>query len=618
MVDSKRGQVAIFVIIAIVIIAGVVVFFAVRGGFGIESIDPEFQPIYTAYSSCIEESAVRGLDILGTQGGRIDTGDYVPGSEHAPFSSHLNFMGAPIGYWYYISGNNLVSEKVPTRNEMEEEVANFIADEIANCNLGEFYEQGFYVELDNDPKVDVNILDEEVRVDVGASIVSSRGEGSARKTNHEVVVGSKVGSFYETALEIYNKQIEEAFLENYAVDVLRNYAPVDGVEISCGPEIWKTNEVVSELHKGLESNIGAIKLRGNYYELDDESDNYFVVDHNVDENVNFLYSSNWPSKTEVSPADQELMIAEPVGNRQGVGAMGFCYVPYHFVYDVSFPVLIQVSDGLELFQFPVAVIIDNNVPREAILMSVEEDEEFNICQFNEGNVEVRTYNVNLDPVEADISYKCFDNTCDLGSAEFNGGKAVYSGGIPQCVNGYLIAQAEGYTNKKVLFSSNSESFAEIILDREYDVLVEVKINGQIQDSAIINFRGEDNFATAVLPESNSVKLSEGSYEISAQVYGDSAIRIPASTRRQCQDVPSGGISGFFGGTKEECFDIEIPATNVDYALLGGGSLETYILESELSGGKIVISVEGFNTPRSVEDLQYNYAALESSVLGVRF
>ena len=68
----KKGQMTIFVIMAIVIVAGIVVFFAVKGNLGFDGISAEFAPVYVLYNGCIEQETENALDLLGTQGGRID------------------------------------------------------------------------------------------------------------------------------------------------------------------------------------------------------------------------------------------------------------------------------------------------------------------------------------------------------------------------------------------------------------------------------------------------------------------------------------------------------------------------------------------------------------------
>ena len=619
--SEKRGQVTIFVIIAIVIVAGIAVFFLIRGDFGAGSIPAELQPVYDYYQTCIEKEAKSAIDLVGAQGGRIDTGVYIPGSEFAPFSNQLNFLGFPVPYWYYISGNGLIKEQVPGKTDIENEIARYVAENLPNCDFERFYAQGFEIEI-GDPSVNVKIEDMKVLANVNSELVVSKDENSARQTSQEASVNSKLGKFYGIAREIYDKQKKEAFLEGYSADVLRLYAPVDGVEISCSPKIWKTGEIEDELKSGLEGNIASLKLKGGNYELNSKEDEYFVVDYNAGENVNFIYSRNWPTKIEVigNGVDEALMVAEAVGNQEGMGVMGFCYVPYHFVYDLSFPVLIQIYNDNEIFQFPVAVVIDKNVPRKAIFSDsidyLGNQAEEDLCEFKTQDISVNLYDINLNNVDANVSYECFDQSCSLG--ETQNGRIVSK--APSCVNGYLHARAGGYSEKKQLFSSNEESSADIILDREYEVKLNIEVDrNKVNENAIVVFtRSDGKSVTAVLPGSDKIKLSEGQYDVRVYVYGNSSIVIPATTTTKCQDIPKSGLFGLFGGTKEECFDIVVPETKIDHGLIGGGDTQNYLLESDLVKGEMVVNVQGFPVPNTLEQLQYNFEAFDKNYVEVNF
>jgi len=617
---NRKAQISAFVIIAIVIIAGIVLFFVFRDADNrFSGVSAELAPVYGYFLGCVELETKLAIQLAGTQGGRIDPGDYVPGSEYAPFSSHLNFLGFPVKYWYYVSANGVITEQVPAKNEMEDELGKFIEEGLSNCNFEEFYRRGFDVEL-GEPSVRVDVLDSKVDVEVDVEMTVSKEEDSARKTSHVTSVDSKLGKFYSLAREIYNKQVEEAFLEEYGVDVLNLYAPVDGVEIQCAPEIWTTENVMSDLRGGLEANIGALKLDGDYYELNNEDGKYFVVDKQVDEAVNFIYSKDWPTKIEVvgEGVEGDIMVAESVGTQSGLGVMGFCYVPYHFVYDVSFPVLVQVFDTEELFQFPVAVIIDNNLPRQGIVSGVAfgEEEDFDLCGKATQDIEVEIFDVNLNRVDANVSYECFDQRCRLG--ESKGGSLEVE--VPACVNGYLNLDAEGYADERVLFSSNRERFADVVMERVHDVEVTLEVAREgLDGTAIVSFAREDGESrTIAMPQQEALELSEGSYEVKIYVYGDSSIVIPSSTKSECVDVPKSGLLGFFGSTKEECFDITLPETTIDNALIGGGSVSTYLLESELEKGAVTLSVESLPKPTSIEELANNFELFETRGVGIEF
>ncbi|MBS3081683.1 hypothetical protein J4416_01935 [Candidatus Pacearchaeota archaeon] len=610
---DRRGQVTAFVIVALVIVGIIVLFFAFRGTLFGSNIPASLAPIYARYDGCISEEISNGMSLLQSQGGRIDIGELSHASDFNPFSSHLNFLGFKIPYWYGFSANNLVINNVPSANDMENELSDFVADRLNDCDFSDFYARGFVIEK-NTPKVSVTIEDNDVFVVVDSVLAASIDKDSARKTTHSVNVNSRLGALYKDALSIYNSERSSLFLENYALDVLQSYAPVDGVEIQCSPKIWKTNEVVSQIREGLVANMGAIKFDTS------TGDKYFERDIGINAPANVLYLGEaFPSKIEITPASQALMIAEPVGTQEGLGIMGFCYVPYHFIYDLRFPVLVQIGDGLENFQFPMVVDIDNNVISDASTTAfISDEQDVDVCSFAEGDVEVNTYDTSLNPISANVSYKCFDSLCDLGATNLNGLNAK----IPICVNGELIASASGYADSKVLFSSNSNSFAEIILDKEYPVTVEITLAGKTvkNSTAVIHFVGSDGYsANVVIPETNKINLKEGLYSIDAFVYGTSNVIIPATSKMECYKISKGGIAGFFGSTKEECVRVDIPATKIDYALRGGGKVKDYyILDSELASGKIVIDVSELPVPNSLEQLQYNFEAFNSLGVGVSF
>ncbi len=143
------------------------------------------------------------------------------------------------------------------------------------------------------------------------------------------------------------------------------------------------------------------------------------------------------------------MRAEPIGLQEGLGILGFCYVQYHFVYDLYYPVLVQIYDGRELFQFPLVVVIDKNKPREgeegAIGLANPVPE---LCQNMNQEIRIETYNNNLEPVESVIRFKCLDTSCYIGSTVNDRNGAVLETKIPSCINGFIYASSEGYTESK--------------------------------------------------------------------------------------------------------------------------------------------------------------------------
>ena len=619
-VCNKKAQVSIYIIAAIVLVLLIVFVYTLNRNVGDEQIPQDLVPVFDYYLECINAEVRTAVDLAEIGGGRIAIGDYVPGSEYAPFSSHLNFLGSPVEYWYSVEGNGVIKKNVPTKSEIEEEIADYAAEGLKHCDFEYFYSQGYDIEL-GDALVEVDILERKVEVDVISPLVVGRNSDSATKEDHRVELDSKLGKFYNLATEIYNEEMAEAFLESYAVDVLYNYAPVDGADIQCGPKIWLTNEVVDSLKTGLQENFQTIKLKGNYYDLVGDDREYFVYEKEVDEAANILYFKDWPSRIEINGdgVDDSLMIAEPVGTEAGMGVMGFCYVPYHFIYDMKFPVMIQLYDSDELFQFPFVVVIDKNMPRNALPGAVAyvDEEDFELCEFMNEDISINLYDNNLNAVDGNVSLECFDKKCRLG--ETVGG--VLRTPAPACVNGYLHVRASGFAEKKQLISTNRENFADIILDRERTLDVELEVGGvEVDDEiAIVSFARDDGKVTTIaLPEQKEIKLSEGSYEVKVYVYGNSSINLPESTKTECVDMPRGGLLGLLGSTKEECFDITIPAEKIESALVGGGVSDTYLLDSELKKGKLKISVDKLPVPKSLEALSQNFETFETKKVWMEF
>jgi hypothetical protein len=333
-----------------------------------------------------------------------------------------------------------------------------------------------------------------------------------------------------------------------------------------------------------------------------------------------MYSKDWPTKIEINGkgVNSQILTAEPVGNEGGFGTFGFCYSPYHFVYDISYPVLIQVYSNKELFQFPVIVVIDKNMPRNALPSYYQGEDitaDIELCEFNTQDVNVNLIDSQLRPItdNIQINYQCFTQECPLG--ETTNGK--FSGKAPACVNGYLIAKGDNYATKKQLFSSNEETNADLLLDRLYNISVNLEVGGHLSNEiALISFEG-NNGATAFLPENKKIRLSEGMYNVTVYVYENSSITIPSSTKTQCTQVPETGLSALFGATKEQCYEVTTPATTIDYGLNAGGkATDQYILPEMLEDGQLLVRVNEFPRPTTLEQLQYNYEAFDSAGVGI--
>jgi len=610
-----RGQVTIFIIIAVFVVAGGLLIFYLRQGSLQSGISPDFEPAYKNFLNCIEENTNSGIDILESQGGYIEIPEFSPGSSYMPFSSQLDFLGNPIPYWYYVSGNNIPNEQVPLKSDMESQLGQFIDGKIRGCKFDNYYSQGFQISI-GEPDSDVTINEDSVEVTVNSDLSISRGNESVFADRHEISINSEIGALYDSAKKIYDYEQASLFLEDYGLDTLRLYAPVDGVELRCSPLTWDANEIFNDLSGAIEANTLALDTKSGIFSATGK-DKYFLADISVPHDVRFLNSRNWSSSFEVNPSDESFLISSPVGTQPDLGALGFCYVPYHFVYNVKYPVLVQVLGNAETFQFPLAVVIQGNNPRESLDADVVNVEIPQLCSQKNARIEVDVFDSKSNAIDADVSYECFGTKCEIGKT--SSGKINEF--FPQCANGFVVAKSEGFATSRTLFSTVGGERISVFLDKIYKIDVELKLderdyNGQ----AIISFNSENGDSkTIVYPDQRTVELSQGQYEIQVNMHLNSTLSIGATSTEKCVEVPQEGLGGFFGFSKEKCFKIEFPPQVVSSALSGGGRQNYYALESELSkSNTLEINAGSLPKPNSIKQLQENYILLDEKGLKVTF
>ena len=612
----KKGQISFFVIIAILLVAGISFIFIFKPFSGVPS---KLQPVEDYFTDCVSNLAEEGAMIAGEQGGHIDLPEFELGSEYMPSGSQINYFGSVIPYWFYVSGNNIKKEQVPSIEQIEKQMSDYIAENINECSFEDFSDYSVMAGEEIDVRVEISDSSIDVKVDYPLTISYKDGT-SKRVTEHSARASSNLGYMYKKAKTIFEEEQERMFLEEYALDTLFLNAPTTGTELTCSPLTWQSSEIKTKVKDALMDNIRTIKLKGNYYSTNSGEENYFVYDtgEEIREQVNFFYSPLFPTRFEIEPEDEGLMMAMPVGIQEGLEMLGFCYVAYHFVYSLSFPVIVQMIDEQgNLFQFSTIVMIDKNKPKEADIDEAFEEYDAVLCK-DERKIETLTltthdpYNV---PVKSKISFKCLNSQCNIGNTELKSGQALFEGKVPQCLNGFLIASAEGYADTKLQISTNTPAIADMTLyklyelDLDFEDLKDIKENEMV----IISFASDDYTTTAVYPEQKNVKLKDGIYEIKAKLFRQGEIKLDKEITEKCIKVPETGLKGLLGLEREECYDIEIPEQTLTEILAGGGKTTIELNDYELSKAKkISVDVPEFETPKNIGDMQSIYVLSESS------
>lgn len=625
---EKRGQVTVFVIIGIVVVAAVgIALYLSRGpsdGVSEEvSLPLEVRDIYSYISSCVERTANEALQVIGMQGGYIEVEDELPSNIINKFTSSLEILnsGSNVAYWYYEKSNGIRVSNVPTLANIQRQIESYIDENLKKCSdLTRFENHGYIFNAANVVS-EVEIGDEKTIVNINYPVKVYFKGSEFDIQNFRTTINSNFGRLYKVARAVYDSEERNMFLENKTLDFMVVYdeVPYSGVDFSCSPRTWVKSNVETDMKKILSKNIPYIKVPGGNYEIPNE---YFAVEDlsvDKDTDVNFNYNENWPFYMNVVGHEGDAILrGEPYTTESDLSKFLlpiFCLNQYNFVYDIKYPVLISLTKGDDLFQFAYQVIIENNQPRNMVFApeEIEFVEDSPICDAKQDKVSIYTLEKdssnNFVPLgNADVSLQCVNAICKIGISNERG---VLDVEMPSCINGILKAKKEGYNDGEELVSFTGDGSLSVVLDKIFERDIEVFVVDQnprglsISEQAYITFENLDNgYTTSVVyPGVEKVSLLAGNYHITSYLLLSSqrGIEIEDKKIKVCTDVPKEGALGIFGFTEKKCTEQKIDGTTLQEVMVGGNDFEFEISTRDLAdSSKMLFYVDYAGIP-----LNYN-------------
>ena len=491
---SKKGQVTVFMIIGILLILSLILIISFRKEiftFNPEEIlTTEKGKIQNYIASCIQSSGEEAVKLIGLQGGYIK----VPEDIASDGSLHLRTSDTHVvPYWAYGDTVNFLSLE-----EIKKDIDKHIEANIRSCLFGlEPFQETYDLREKTDITADTKISDKKIIFDVhwNIEVKNKAGEVVTELMDHAAESDIKLKKVYETSKRIIEKEMSSLKFEDITQDLLaleHPLVPLAGLEIACKEKKWRIEEVKSTLKEMLRVNIGQIKVKGteiiefpeelSYYQ------NHYLWDLGNDFSSSeisafFNFDPNYPFSFDVRPRSGSYLRSGQLGGNNNL-ISNFCVQNWKFVYEISYPVLVDIRDETTgySFNFAFTVHLKNNVPdRGGIVLSQRplffdsfHDEEF--CQDADIPVTVLTYEtVDNDqgvyfkePLSGvDLTYTCIRYSCPVGETEFGfagiGNAAAYRTNFPYCVGGILNGQKDGY----------KESWKRLVTSQEMDAELEL-------------------------------------------------------------------------------------------------------------------------------------------------
>lgn len=206
---KKRGQVALFIILGIIIVVvigfiyfnrGLIIKTATSTESNEKFVSARLEPIKTHVQNCVQKSALKGLVILGKQGGHFK-----------PYK-HEELSGFNVSYSCYKANQEIVNQ-LPLISDMNNEFNSYMKnaktlEEINDCidDFKKFKEEGLNVNEKDKLTVTGNILENNVRVDIKYSLEVKKGDYTATLNSMFTEVPVGLGKAYRIAVDISNKE----------------------------------------------------------------------------------------------------------------------------------------------------------------------------------------------------------------------------------------------------------------------------------------------------------------------------------------------------------------------------------------------------------------------------
>ncbi len=499
---NNRGQITIFIIIGIIILASVGLYLAIRSEtikeelspeieLTIEEVPIEFRPVSHFIEGCIQQIAEEGLTKLGERGGFIDLVDneiittdvptlsdavqFSPGSEYSvPYWWHLDSPNECSGNCQFTSipENKLFLKKRNNRVSIESQMEDYIKENLYVCidNFRILESQGFEIEEKGDISPTVTIAANDIIFFLNYPVQAKKA-GIEDLENFFIRVPLNMNRIYQVAKDLTEMEGVHHFLERDVLNLIVGFSGVDkdrlppmaDTKVRIGNAVtWKKTEVGKNIENMLASNIQLLQVYGtnNYIPYSFPGNSLLESLYNrgmlvpgsedwSDLEVRFNYLPWWEIYFDMN-CDGDTCKPESLVSDL-VALMGI--QQYNFIYDLSFPVEVEITDPTIVtnesykFRFFLEANIRQNEPMATDFNPIEGifEETTMLCEENKrtsGDITINAKDfVNNHAVDGvQVIYSSLQENCMIGTVE-NG---TFKGKFPVMLGGTVGFLKENY------------------------------------------------------------------------------------------------------------------------------------------------------------------------------
>ncbi|MBI4439595.1 hypothetical protein HY638_01325 [Candidatus Woesearchaeota archaeon] len=670
----NKGQVTLYIIMGLVLLIAVALVYYVRtlpekeiaGEVKrADELPTQFLPVSDFVDACLARISTEAITKLGNRGGYIQPETYGitsvtadPTSGSAVQFSPRSSMNVP--YWYFMkSGNGCrgscefivqrpsLHASGKTDSSIETQISNYVSQNIERCtsNFEQFRAQAMDVEKTGDISAKTTVTENDIAIVLNYPLKITQDNSIGEVNEFSTRMALNLKRIYELGSLLTELEGQYRFLERDVLNLIVLFSEIDSKKLPPMAETefkfgsgtsWTKSDVKDRIEGMLMSYIPMLKVTGtsNYEPFTAIGDELQEALYNVhstvplnktfsDLEVRMTYLDFWPIYFDLN-CDGEHCTSESVSSNL-LALMGI--QRYNFVYDVSFPVMVEIYDknALRGQGYYFRYFLEGNIRNNEVLKSdfvplemVDPNPSSLLCRESSRNsgdvvVTVRENDKPLDGVEA--MYSCAGETCYVGKTS----KGALVAKFPICFGGILTLNKEGYLGRSEILSTEIGKSATVEAGMVKLSPVNVEIgkkkmsytNGKWvfnsassslkdEEYGMITFRrkgtvlDDEVTATAEFGRGGnvSVQLAPGDYELEIRLFTDEDVVIPEDKRcegalftEKCYKIPKTEINETFplGSVK---INITITAEDLEKAKMTAYVLELGILDVPPDARKI--------------------------------
>lgn len=194
---KKRGQITIFVILGIVIVALIVLAISLRREILVPvhrtDIDSSLMRLRNHVEDCIRSSGENYIERIALQGGYLSPGE----------GSYRFWNDTPVSYLCYNQMySNICTNRLLTLNTMETQLADAIKQDLITCIDLSSFETDFDVKTTGEMRTNVDILQSRVLLQLEYTITLESEDDTRTAKIYNVAIDRPLGELYDVAMDI--------------------------------------------------------------------------------------------------------------------------------------------------------------------------------------------------------------------------------------------------------------------------------------------------------------------------------------------------------------------------------------------------------------------------------